>query len=126
VLSKIDKLLLPRNSTSPTTLAGHLKRLPEICRRIKQRLEQDDRDNSDGEPLSKRKQAGATAAMALTSDVLTCSAEKSWPISSGRKIGVENLRWAVLGAAGLDCDEDGHRRVMQLDVENWEDEEEER
>lgn len=57
--------------------------------------------------------------MALTADVLACSAEAAWPVGSGRKVGVENLRWAVLSAAGLDCDEDGVRRAMEVNVEDW-------
>lgn len=134
VLSKIDKLLFPGNSTSTATLAKHVAKLPEICRRVRQRLEQDDGYTGRGEEgggwrggaegLTKKRQADATAALALTADVLTASAEKAWPLGSGRKIGVENLRWAVLGAAGLDCDEDGYRRVMRLEAEHWDDEDE--
>jgi len=130
VLSKIDKLLLPGSSSSAATLAKQLQKLPEICRRTRQQLERDDDKDDEygndsealGVAMSKKRQAGAAAALALTADVLTCSAEKAWPVGGPRKMGVENLRWAVLGAAGLDCDEHGHRRVMQVDVERWEEE----
>jgi hypothetical protein len=50
-------------------------------------------------------------------DVLAASAEKQikglqgW--GGGAKIGIEAVRWAVLKACGLDCDEQGQRRVVE-------------
>ena len=50
-------------------------------------------------------------------DVLAASAEKQikglqgW--GGGAKIGIEAVRWAVLKACGLDCDEQGNRRILE-------------
>lgn len=47
-------------------------------------------------------------------EILTCSAEKS--IEAGKKLGIDGIRWAVLQAAGLDCDAHGRRRVSEVHV----------
>lgn len=108
VLSKIDKLLLPSGKSGAPAMERNLARLPALFADVHGRLYGDE-DLRRG------------AAMA---DLLTCSSERDWPLGSGRKIGVDNLRWAVLAAAGLDCDADGQRRVMEYelqveDVEGW-------
>ena len=38
-------------------------------------------------------------------------------MGSGRKMGIENLRWAVLRAVGLECDAHGNKRVVDVGVQ---------
>lgn len=49
-------------------------------------------------------------------DVFATSAETNWPPGSAKRLGIEELRWAVLKAVGLECDELGRRRIVDVDV----------
>jgi len=45
--------------------------------------------------------------------VLCCCAEKG--LGGGRMLGVDEVRWEVLKACGMDCDEGGQRRQYSLE-----------
>jgi len=47
-------------------------------------------------------------------DVLCCSAEKVY--DSHEKIGIDALRWAVLQAVGLQCDENGRKLSVNINI----------
>ena len=108
VLSKVDKLLW---SGSKAPSAGKLElktgALRKICKEVGSKV---DAEAGDGRS-------------AIT-DILCCSAEKS--LTGHRKIGVDEIRWAVLRACGMDCDEFGQRRQYSLqDLHILEDEDDE-
>ncbi|KAK4554691.1 hypothetical protein LTR86_008193 [Recurvomyces mirabilis] len=100
VLSKVDKLLFP-NAKPPSAekLSSGLLKLKELCADVKSTL---DREAGDGRER--------------LMDVLCCSSEKSLEVGSQgqrhKKVGVDEVRWAVLSACGLECDEKGGRRRM--------------
>jgi GTP-binding protein len=51
---------------------------------------------------------------AVLSDIICCSSEKS--LDKGRMLGMDEVRWAVLQAAGLQCDVSGKKKVVdQMD-----------
>lgn len=103
VVSKIDKILLPSAKSGAVAMSRNLGRLPALYEDIRRRL-------YDREEL-------ARASGGVLPDMLTCSAERAWPQGSGCKIGIDNLRWAVLTATGLDCDVDGRRQVIDFEVQ---------
>lgn len=107
VLSKVDKLLYP-TSKLPTAgkLSGGLQKLRETCEKVRAKLRE---AYDDGRPV--------------TDDILCVSAEKSLDEKSrfSSKLGIDELRWAILNAAGLEGDEKGARkrqtpRAMKIDI----------
>ncbi|EMC97997.1 hypothetical protein BAUCODRAFT_120910 [Baudoinia panamericana UAMH 10762] len=87
VLSKVDKLMYSgAKAPGPRKLSNSLLKLQDLCGSIRQGL---DREVGDG-----RK-----AAL----DILCCSAERSVDDANRhRKLGVDEVRWAVLNACGLE------------------------
>ncbi|KAH9816349.1 50S ribosome-binding GTPase [Teratosphaeria destructans] len=97
VLSKVDKILYP-SARVPTgrSLNNRLMKLKDLCGTIKERLE-----NEAGDGKSNNM------------DLLCCSAEKGLTEKNRReKLGIEEVRWAVLAACGLECDAEGNRRKI--------------
>ena len=104
ILSKVDKLFyLGAKAPSPQKVSNNILKLRDMCASIRQKL---DAEAGDG-------RAGAV-------DILCCSAEKSFnTMSRHRKLGVDEVRWAVLSACGMECDDDGRRkrrRIEDVDV----------
>lgn len=98
VLSKVDKLLWPSTRLpSPEKMEANLVRLRELCEAVREKVQPRD----------------LRGPVAL-GEILTCSAEKA--VEQGKKLGVDGLRWAVLQAAGLECDEHGRRRKLDADL----------
>ncbi|KAF2764996.1 hypothetical protein EJ03DRAFT_391736 [Teratosphaeria nubilosa] len=87
VLSKVDKILCPSARVpAGRTLNNRLLKLKDLCSTIKERL-----DNDAGD--------GRSSNM----DLLCCSAEKGLSDKNRReKLGIEEVRWAVLAACGLE------------------------
>ena len=94
VLSKVDKLLYPAaKPPGPQKLSNGLLKLRDLCGSIRQRLNQE---------------AGGRDLML---DILCCSSEKGLDEKNRhRKLGIDEVRWAVLGACGLECDEQGNKK----------------
>jgi GTP-binding protein len=95
VLSKADKVMYPGSKApGPQKVSGGLLKLRELCGEIRQTL---DREAGDGRRASM--------------DILCCSAQKSLdPRNRNRKLGVDEVRWAILSACGLECDEYGTKK----------------
>ncbi|KAK3054079.1 hypothetical protein LTR09_004857 [Extremus antarcticus] len=98
VLSKVDKLLWagPR-APGAQRLQNRMGMVEELRRKIGRVVDEDAGDGRKG----------------LLGDVLCCSAEKG--LGGGRKLGVDEVRWEVLKACGMDCDEGGQRRQYSLE-----------
>lgn len=104
VLSKVDKLLYPSpRPPGPLKLNNGLLKLRDLCGSIRQRL---DMEAGDGRQSM--------------NDILCCSAEKGLDERSHkhRKLGVDEVRWAVLTACGLEVDEFGQRRRVRVEAVN--------
>ncbi|KAI5194490.1 hypothetical protein E4T39_08654 [Aureobasidium subglaciale] len=101
ILSKVDRIVMV-DSKSPG--AEKLTRLVKKLDKVYEEVEEQLKSLDLGQRQKKR-------------DVLAASAEKQikglqgW--GGGAKIGIEAVRWAVLKACGLDCDEQGNRRVVE-------------
>lgn len=113
ILSKVDKLLYPRSKQpGPESLSNKLMELRSLCEDIRKTVQPED-------------WRGPKAL----GDILCCSSEKEITGHGlGRgKLGIDALRWAVLGAAGLDCDAHGNPKQAEqytiLEVEEEEEEE---
>lgn len=100
VLAKIDKVLLPRGRGSIRALKQNLDDLPRIFERAQQKISENTR-----------------AGLNASKDIITCSSEVDIPPGSGKKIGIDNLRWAILSAAGLDCDSSGNVRSIEFQMQ---------
>jgi GTP-binding protein len=99
VLSKVDKVLLDGSKIpGPLKLSKRLRKLQEMCADMRRRL---DEEVDDG-----RQAMG---------DILCCSSEHSFQESGHRKIGIDEVRWAVLGACGMESISSGQRRKKTLD-----------
>lgn len=94
ILSKVDKILHPRSKApGEGVLSNRLEKLKELCDSTRLTLNQHIGDGRDA-----------------VGDILCCSAEKSIDKHGHRKLGIEEVRWAMLGACGLECDSAGQRR----------------
>jgi GTP-binding protein len=100
LLSKVDKLLYSGSKPpGPQRLHNKLQSLQQMMHTIRQRLDSEASDGRQG-----------------IGDILCCSAEKS--LTRHRKLGVDEIRWSVLSACGMECDAFGHRRKVSIgDVE---------
>lgn len=104
IMSKVDKLIHPGSKPpGPEKLNNCLVKLKVGCDDVRRELKQAFNDGRD-----------------VRDDILCCSAEKSLDERSGRrsKLGVDELRWAILSASGLESDEMGmsKRRMKTKDV----------
>lgn len=93
VLSKVDKLLYPKTSApGPEGLHNRLLALRDVQDGIRATLNE----------AFKLLQEGGSARRSrdVMLDVLCCSSEKS--LQGNRKIGVDELRWAVMTACNID------------------------
>lgn len=100
VLSKVDKLLYSSSKApGPLRLHNKLLQVQQVCADIRSRLD---------EEVADRKHS--------TGDILCCSAERSLDEKQrNRKLGVDEVRWAVLSACGMESDEFGQSRRRMLD-----------
>ena len=100
VLSKVDKLLYAGSKPpGPQRLHNKLLELQSSCTKIRQRLD-----------------AEAKIGRESTGDILCCSAEKSLDEEQGhRKLGIDEVRWSVLGVCGMDCDQLGRPKRQRLE-----------
>jgi GTP-binding protein len=92
VLSKVDKIIYPRaKRPSPEKLHDNLVQLRDVCEEVRHRA-----------------QPNGTRGSIVSSDIICCSSEKG--VEKGRKLGLDELRWAALQAAGLECQDSGKKR----------------
>ncbi|KAI5362044.1 Putative GTP-binding protein, ribosome biogenesis, YsxC [Septoria linicola] len=89
VLSKVDKLLYPDSkSPGPLRLHNGLVKLKARCEEIRQELDE---------------AAAEEGVRGKMGDLMCCSSEKSLDArNKTRRIGVDELRWSVLTACGLE------------------------
>jgi len=100
ILSKADKIVVHGSKNlSKQQLKNNTQNLLKICERLRKKVQ----------PV------GCEYPVAL-GELIACSAEKS---VEGERIGINNLRWAVLIAAGLN-DLGKKTPVLQLPVKNIE------
>ncbi|GAB7333531.1 hypothetical protein MBLNU13_g05109t1 [Cladosporium sp. NU13] len=93
VMSKVDKLLHPgAKPPGPAKLENCIMKLRVACDDVRSVLREAFDDGRD-----------------VRDDILCCSSEKSLDEKSGwrAKLGVDELRWAILNACGLEVDEKG-------------------
>jgi len=93
VLSKVDKILYPSAKLPGVNkLNNGLLKLRQRCEEIRRELKDVYGDGRE-----------------MRDDILCCSADKSLDERSGwrSKIGVDELRWAVLSSCGMESDEQG-------------------
>ena len=107
VLAKVDKILFGRKKDPPAISDERLARLAARYAHVQKQAE---------ETYREQKQEGKGAAATISNDIVGVSAEKPWPKGSGKRLGIEDLRWMVLQAVGLDSDEEGKRRTLVIDV----------
>ncbi|GAB7353729.1 hypothetical protein MBLNU459_g4127t1 [Dothideomycetes sp. NU459] len=104
LLSKVDKILFPyARQPSPETLSRNLAVLRGICEGIQDRI------------VGMDEEAGGRGKFGGKTEILCCSAEKEIQavgVPRG-KLGIDAVRWAVLRACGLDCDEKGLKRQYE-------------
>jgi hypothetical protein len=100
----VDKLLHPNSKVpGPEKLRNGLEKLRVAREEVRQELKEAFDDGRE-----------------VRDDILCCSSEKSLDERSGwrSKLGVDELRWAILNASGLESDEAGvpKRKVRTRDV----------
>ena len=116
ILTKIDRLLLPSSKTSNSTFLGHLStKMPELCASIRAQLDKEVYRDQRGKEIRMGTRASG--------DLLGVSGEVGVPKGErGRKMGVDVLRWEVLCAVGLECDQEGQPRRVEAETageEEW-------
>ncbi|TID15362.1 uncharacterized protein E2P81_ATG08426 [Venturia nashicola] len=95
ILSKSDKLIYPTaNTPSPGKLQQHMEKLHQITEKVREKVV----------PKGKR-------GNAVLNDIVCCSSAKT--LDRGRMIGMDEVRWAVLQAAGLQCDVSGRKGKLE-------------
>lgn len=105
VLSKVDKILFPyAKQPGPETLSRNLGVLRGVCEGIQEKV------------FGVDEEAGGRGKFAGGMEMLCCSAEKEIqaPGIPRGKLGIDAVRWAVLKACGLDCDENGLKRQYEM------------
>lgn len=98
ILSKSDKIIFPTSKApSPERLQALLAKLHYRTDLVREKVL----------PQGKR-------GSAVLSDIICCSSEKT--LDKGRMLGMDEVRWAVLQAAGLECDITGKKKTVdQMD-----------
>ncbi|PNS16689.1 ribosome bioproteinsis GTP-binding protein YsxC [Sphaceloma murrayae] len=106
VISKVDKLILPRVKTTARAMSEGLRSLSERLEDVQEQLK------FDGRAIPK-----------AVGDILSCSAEKDLAEFGQRrsKVGITAVQWAVLSACGLDCDAHGTPKRNAFGDEVYED-----
>ena len=85
VLSKVDKIVMPKGS-SGVPARRHLEEKGEVMRKV-------------CEDVRKKVQPMERRGPEALGEILACSAEKG--VEPGKRLGVDELRWAVMAACGL-------------------------
>jgi GTP-binding protein len=95
ILSKSDKLIY-RTSNAPSAekLKENIEKLHIQTNKVREKV------------IPKGKRGNA-----VLNDIICCSSEKS--LDKGRMIGMDEVRWAVLQAAGLQCDVNGRKEKFE-------------
>ena len=81
ILSKVDRVLFPKGNASTARLERNIPELRSICECLRSKIQPGIRDGPEA-----------------LGEILACSSET---MTSGKKLGVNNVRWAVLAATGL-------------------------
>ena len=81
ILSKVDRVLFKKSRPSLASMERILPKLDDICGQLKGKI-----------------QPGTGDGPEALGEIVTCSAEASL---NGKKLGIGNVRWAVLAATGL-------------------------
>ena len=81
ILSKVDRILFPKGSPSVARIERHSSDLLATCEGLKAKI-----------------QPGKGDGPEALGEIVTCSAET---VFSGKKLGINNVRWAILAATGL-------------------------
>lgn len=93
ILSKVDRVLFPKSRPSLARMKRNCPELDRICEQMKGKIQP---GNGDGpEALG---------------EIVTCSAEATL---EGKKLGINNVRWAVLSATGLGEEK---RKLLPLEI----------
>lgn len=95
ILSKSDKLIYrTSNAPSPEKLQQRIEKLHIQTNKVREKV------------IPKGKRSNA-----VLNDIICCSSEKS--LDKGRMLGMDEVRWAVLQAAGLQCDVNGRKEKLE-------------
>ncbi|KAF2841862.1 hypothetical protein M501DRAFT_928050 [Patellaria atrata CBS 101060] len=98
VLSKVDKILASNKGLSPQSVAMNLPTLQKLYSEIR-------------EEIQPRKSRGQKAL----GEIIVTSSQAA--LSGGQRFGVSGLRWAVLRAANLGCDEEGRKEKLDFSMQ---------
>lgn len=86
ILSKVDRILMPGpKMPSGSRLHNNMRKLDEIYQKIRAQIQPGKRDGPEA-----------------LGEIISCSTVKSFP--QGRKAGINQVRWAILAATGLDME----------------------
>lgn len=95
ILSKTDKIIYrTSNAPGPEKLQQRIEQLHEKTDKVREKVA----------PKGKR-------GNAVLNDIICCSSEKS--LDKGRMLGMDEVRWAVLQATGLQCDVNGKKGKLE-------------
>lgn len=81
LLSKVDRVLFRKSRPSLARMERNSPELDRICEQVKGKIQPGDGDGPEA-----------------LGEIVTCSAEATF---EGKKLGINNVRWAVLAATGL-------------------------
>lgn len=81
ILSKVDRILFPKGNPSAAHLERNLPEIERICEKLRIKVQPGIRDGPEA-----------------LGEIVTFSSET---VISGSKLGINNVRWAVLVATGL-------------------------
>ena len=81
ILSKVDRVLVKSSRPSLANMERSFPQLEEICGQLRSKI-----------------QPGVGDGPEALGEIVTCSAETNL---NGKKLGIDNVRWAVLAATGL-------------------------
>lgn len=93
ILSKVDRVLFPGSKNpSELTLQNNSPKLQQVYQTLQTEVQPGKRDGPEG-----------------LGEIISCSAEKS--LEKGKRVGMDQVRWAVLAATGL-----GDKQKLVLDA----------
>ena len=93
ILSKVDRVLFKKSRPSLASIERIFPKLDDICGQLKGKI-----------------QPGTGDGPEALGEIVTCSAETSL---NGKKLGIGNVRWAVLAATGLS---EGKRKFLPSEM----------